>query len=275
MPGLARSKWLTVVLVAVAAATAARAADPDPRLTEAQAFFDQARQRQQDSPSERAAAQDLYRKSAQAFGRLHEEGGLNSAKLFTNTGNAYLFAGEPGRAALYYRRALLLDPDEPRATAGLEQVRRELPWTRPANVSQELLARLFFWHGWLSWRTRKVLFLVVWPLAILLLGLARKKRAWLWAATPMVLAGVALLASLAVSANEAPPETQAVLVTAVEGHTGDGRSYSRSHSSPLPAGTELTILEARSVPEPWLHVRLPDRTQAWIPTAAAETLAPR
>jgi len=47
---------------------------------------------------------------------------------------------------------------------------------------------------------------------------------------------------------------------------GDGRNYPESFKDPLHAGTEFDLLERRGG---WLHIRLVDNSDAWIPDNAA------
>lgn len=249
----------------------ALAAAQDARLAEPLKLFAAAQELEQSTPSAKAEIQTRYRAAAEAFRELHTRDGLNSARLFTNVANAYFFAGDLGGANLWYGRALVLDPEEPRALAGRQLVRRQLPWQRPISVGEDLLATLFFWHTGMSFSGRRALFLVIWPLVFLLLVLGKRRRWVLGLALLSGLAGAALLTSLGLSARAEAKSTGCVLRVSVEGRSGDGKSYSLSHSAPLPAGSEAQVLEARGS---WVHVALPDNTQAWVPKESAARVIP-
>ncbi|RMG11251.1 MAG: hypothetical protein D6731_15855 [Planctomycetota bacterium] len=262
---------IAFALVWIGAAAPSHADEVQDAFRRAQEAFASVQRASEEHPSAAEEARARYREVADAFARLYTERGVCSAKLFVNAGNAYFFAGDLGRAALFYRRALVLDPREPKARAGLVAVRRRLPWRPPPSPGTDLLRALFFWHEGLSFAARRAAFAGTWLLAFVLLGLARRRRGFLWAAIPCALIASALLGSLAVSASAPPPERQGVILTSVQGRTGDGRSYSPSHSAPLPAGSEVEVLEERGG---WLRVLLRDRSPAWVPASCVERLAP-
>jgi hypothetical protein len=245
-------------------------ADVPSDLARAQELFAAAQGLEETTPSARAKIEAGYRAAAEGFRAIHE-GGVISARLFANTGNAYYFARDLGEANLWYSRALLLNPGEPRAKAGRLLVRSRLPWEAPTSVTADLLGTLFFWHEGLTFSVRQALFLLLWPLAFALLALARTRRWALWPGVLLVVAGGALLGSLSLSASEGDGRDQGVVRVAVEGRSGDGKSYSLSHSAPLPAGSEVRVVEERDA---WVHVSLPDGSASWIPSEAVARVVP-
>lgn len=50
---------------------------------------------------------------------------------------------------------------------------------------------------------------------------------------------------------------------------GDGHNYPPSFKESLHSGTEFDVLESR--PE-WLHIKLSDDSDGWIPNSAAEII---
>ena len=50
---------------------------------------------------------------------------------------------------------------------------------------------------------------------------------------------------------------------------GDGQNYSPSFKDSLHAGTEFDVLESRLG---WIHIKLFDDSDAWIPSSAAELI---
>lgn len=240
-------------------------AAPEAALTAAQATFESAQE--VGAPDAKRAR---YRQAAEAFRAIHTDGQVVSARLFCNIANAYAFAGDPGEAALWYSRALVLDPDEPRAKAGLATIRAQLPWTAAPNAAHDLGRTLFFWHDGLRFQTRRALFLGAWLLAWLLLALARRRRVRAWAPAVAFVIAFSLLGSLGVSASETHADL-AVVRVATQGRTGDGHAYSPSHSAPLPAGTEARVVEAR---QDWVHLSLPDGTSAWVRSEAVARVVP-
>lgn len=274
MPVSERPRRAALALASVATAAALLLAPPSARaeasaqLATAHEAFAAAQRQALEAPDRPEAARAAFRAAAQRYRALHDEQGVVSARLFTDVANAYALAGDRGEAALWYARALVLDPTQDRAQAGLAQIQRELPWEPPPAPARELLASLFFWHAGLSFEARRALFLALWPIGCALAGLAllRGRRALAGPAAAALLAGAALGVSLGLSLADEGWRQQGVLLVSAEGRTGDGEVYGLSHTAPLPAGTVVRILEQRlqDGDAGWVHVELPDATRAWI-----------
>jgi hypothetical protein len=241
-------------------------AAPDGRFEEGLSLFRQAAE---------ARSPEGFRRAAEVFESMAAEG-VADARLLVNIGNARAFAGDAGEAVLAYRRALVVDPSDPRAAAGLTALRRTLGLPEPEDGAGSGLVRaLFFWHDSLSMAARRVLFAVLWlaGFALLLRKAGKNDPGSIFPVFAVVclLAAGALLASLAISDAEARGREEAVLLTRTEGRTGDGDFYSPSHSAPLPAGAEAEVLERRAA---WTHVRLRDGSTAWLPAARLAPVIP-
>ena len=52
---------------------------------------------------------------------------------------------------------------------------------------------------------------------------------------------------------------------------GDGTAYQKAYIDPVHSGAEFRLREARAG---WYRVRLPDGREGWIPSSAAELVAP-
>ena len=255
---------------AAAAATSSREA-----FERGRQLFDAARTYQGERPADRAEFSERYRQAAEAFVAAWRAG-AESTEVFTNAANCYAFAGLVGRAVLYYRRALAVDPNNRRARDGLEFLRASLPVRRAASTSTSLLRTLFFWHDGLAFRTRRLLFFALFPAGFLFFTVAQwRRRPFFWVGVTCILPGLALLGSLLTDALSGSLARDGVLQVEIEGRRGDGATYGPSHSMPLPAGTEVTaIAEARGSGNDsgaaWVHVRLLDGSESWIPASAME-----
>ena len=97
---------------------------------EATQLFREAQDFQRAEPTERDQARRRFRAAAEAFERLYDRGVI-STELLTNVANAYYFAGDLGKAVLFYRRALLADSGNRRARDALEAIRSQLPLRPP------------------------------------------------------------------------------------------------------------------------------------------------
>jgi hypothetical protein len=270
------------LVFAVGFAIAARAAEQNPEalagsslqtlLSEANMFFNDANQRAAADPE---AAKDLYQKAILRFERIAQQGGVRNGRLYYNLANAYFLSGDIGRAILDYRRATQYIPND-------VNLHQNLDWARSQRIDRidepqraRVLKTLFFWHYDLSMRARTWIFaaafLALWALAALRLFTPRR---WLVAAI-MAFAALSLLffGSLAVDAwAQSHDASGVVLAQEVVGRKGNGESYEASFKEPLHAGTEFSLLEARSE---WWRIALLDGRDCWIPAAAAETVQSR
>ncbi len=253
----------------------AAAASSDAAFARGQQLFDAARAYQGERPADRAGISGRYRVAAEAFVAAWKAG-AESTEVFTNAANCYAFAGLVGKAVLHYRRALAIDPGNRRARDGLEFLRASLPVRRDMSTGTSLFRTLFFWHEGLAFRTRRFAFCVLFPAGFLFFTVALwRRRPFFWLGVAFILPGLALLGSLLTDALGDSLTRDGVLQVEIEGRRGDGETYGPSHSMPLPAGTEVTVIsEARRSENDsgaaWLHVRLLDGSESWIPASAME-----
>ena len=105
-----------------------------------------------DGVAARAAA---FRVAAQAFEDVAAAGHVNAA-LEYNTGNAWLLAGDVGRAILHYRRALLLRPGDPETLSNLTTARSRRRDQIDEAAGRAVLETVFFWHAGLSHEVKRV-----------------------------------------------------------------------------------------------------------------------
>lgn len=213
-----------------------------------------------------------YAESAREFARL-ADGGLESPAVYFNMGNAYLKAGQIGRAAWAYERAFMLDPrdedirfnrsvvkaalGEPVAAGSqgdvLDPVRRFLDYVRTAEIE---LALQF-----------STILLVVLMLAF---AYARNLRPiigtffWLAFMASTLVWGAAALRWSEVRYPAAVVQEKEVFV-----RYGPAESNSKSHQ--LKEGASLRI-EKRS--GDWYLVRLVSGQTGWIPKNSVLVVTP-
>lgn len=188
-----------------------------------------------------------------------------AAELQVDWGNAALGAQDAGHAVLAYRRALQYDPNNTRARANLAWLRDLMPVWLPRPAASGALDSLLFWRS----RTTPAQLYLVGALAfaggaLLLAPWSRRRPRMLRAAAvPAMAVWVAATGSAVLADDQA---NAAVVVT--DGATlrsADSPGASPAFANPLPAGTELTILETRDA---WLRVTLADGTRGWLVASA-------
>ena len=182
-------------------------------------------------------------------------------ELLADWGNAALGAGDSGYAMLAYRRALALQPDHERAAKNLAWLRDRAPAWLPRPSGGGALDSLLFWRDLFSVSQRLWIAAGAFALAVLMLTPWPTRRmrllrrlslvpiaVWVVAAGSALLSGAATPAGVVVS--DGSPMRSA-------DSTGAGLAFAH----PLPAGTEVGILETR---DGWLRIALADGTPGWL-----------
>jgi tetratricopeptide (TPR) repeat protein len=196
-----------------------------------------------------------------------------TAEIYTNLGNAALQAEHVGHAVLAYRRALRLDPDHARARQNLAHARSRLPVWVPRPDEGGLLDTFFFWHRTLSRSERWLAAALLFAGAMVLLAASiRFKQPLL--RNLAVISGVgwlALLASLFVEAQSGEGTEAVVTAEEVVARAADSALAPSPFAAPLPAGTELRVIERRL---PWVRVRLANGSDAWLNETSITPIVP-
>ena len=208
-------------------------------------------------------AETLFRQA------IEHSGSQASSKLYLNLGNAALEAEHLGAAVVAYRKALAIDPAN-------QQARSNLAFTRsliPENVrwyEQDLLAdTIFFWNQYLSARSISNCAAFFFFAACLLFGASvywRRPFLRNMAFLPAIVWVVLLISMLA--SGTAQTETIGVIVQdGVIARTADSITAAARFESPLPSGTEVSVLEER---EGWARIQIHSGQSAWVTASAVE-----
>lgn len=201
------------------------------------------------------------------------EGGADLPQAQRALGNAWMLAGEHGRAVLAYRRAQLADPHDPIIRSSLEYARSV------AGVDAGNGPAIEDWRAWLlRWRTfvpRAWLFwggMALWVIGSLVIA----ARVWTGAgrftvgAVMLVILG-GLGVGMTVFEHHLEPQGAAVVIRESEGRTGPhAEVYPAALDAPVPAGTELRVLESR---DGWVRCAV-GGLEAWLPGSAVERVRP-
>lgn len=217
------------------------------------------------------AAQRLYAQSALCFERVIDSD-IRNAPLYYNAGNARFQAGDIGRAILNYRRAERLAPGDDDLLHNLSHVRKQREDSIPESNQSRALRTVLFWHYDLPAPVRAIIFalayLAFWVAAIILLFRRRAELRW----TAIVAFALAMLFAGSLALDLTRPSRApegVVLADEVIARQGDGAAYRPAFSTPIHAGSEFRLVEAR---EKWLRVELSDGRKCWIPAHAAEVI---
>jgi len=216
-------------------------------------------------------ARNLYEKAILNYEKIINDGGIKNPKLYYNLANAYFLKADIGRAILNYRRAERLDKSDTNIQKNLAFARSRRIDKVPVKTQKRILETLFFWHYDFSIRTKFLITCILFAIVCIsgILMLWRGKSPFLIAAAAICsILTVSFLASVIL---ESQANTVCGVITAkqVVARQGDGPNYPTSFKDPLHAGTEFDLLEKRPS---WLHIILPDGSEAWIPDNAADLI---
>lgn len=216
-------------------------------------------------------AEKLYDKAILGYEKIITEGEIRNARLYYNLANAYFLKGDIGRAILNYRRAERLDSSDANIQKNLAFARSRRIDRISVKTRERVLQTLFFWHYDFSIETRFVLtcvFSAVVCIALtVIVWFGRSAPATATAIVAAILM-LCFLGSVGVETRQRATTACGVITTAeVVARQGDGGNYSASFEDPLHAGTEFDLLECRPG---WLHIKLSDDSDAWIPEDSAE-----
>lgn len=238
-------------------------------------LFSQANEsfRQANSTQDSEQAKKLYENAILTFERIIEQGGIKNAKLYYNLGNAYFLKGDIGKAILNYRRAEKLDDSDTNIQKNLTFARSKRIDKVGIKTEKRVLQTLFFWHYDLAIKTKFIL-------TCIFFGIVCICTAWTilfgrsapWVVTSLIFAifTVCLLSSLIIESRTQSGKICGVITTEeVVARQGDGQNYSPSFKAPLHKGTEFDLMESRPG---WLHIKLFDESDGWIPETTAELI---
>ena len=263
---------LSVCIVLTAHVAAIKAELPKEQLF---VLFNQANEafRQANSIDNSVKADKLYEKAILTYEKIINEGKIENAKLYYNLGNAYLLKDDIGKAILNYRRARKLDSSDANIQKNLDFARSQRIDKITPKTRERIMETLFFWHYDFSLRTKFVLACIFFAAFCIILTII----VWFGRTAPTtataVITGILILCFLASVIMETRDRARLVCgvitVRDVVARQGDGQNYPESFKDPLHVGTEFDVLERRLG---WLHIRLSDDSDAWIPSNTAELI---
>ena len=195
------------------------------------------------------------------------DSGFESGVVFYNQGNAWMQAGQTGRAIASYRQAERIMPRDPYLIANLKQALND---ASPSETP--ILDHVFFWQRSLSYAEKFLAVTVLLAMAILAglmrqLGVARVVFRNICIATSIVL--LLMIVSVARDWLNIENTVHGVVVDDVVARKGGSTTYEPAFTQPLRSGTEFILLESSA--SDWLRIQLTDDKEGWLPNRAAVT----
>ena len=218
-------------------------------------------------------AQKLYEKAILSYEKIIDEGKIESAGLYYNLANAYFLKGDLGRAILNYRRAENLDSADANIQKNLSFARSRRIDKVKVGTEKRVLQTLLFWHYDFSLKTKFILTCLFFAAGCISLTIAIWFGRMAPATITTTIAGLLMLCFLGSVVVEVNTQANRIcgVITAEEviARQGDGQNYAPSFKDPLHTGTEFDLLESRTS---WLHIKLADDTDTWIPDHSADLI---
>jgi hypothetical protein len=235
-----------LLLIGLLSAFSTAAATPDQ-------LFEQALRIRSEKPDE---AQPLFTESALGF---------EAEKEFLNAGNSWFFAGENGRALANYLSAESLRPFNRQIRESIAFIRTQRTdsfqtlETTGSKISK-VWKQFGHWDPAIRIGLLTLLYLAVWALYLTarFIGKTVPRRVWI---VPGLLALIPA-ASLVWSFFQ---PLEGVVIQPAEARLGPGYAYDKACDTLLHEATEFQWLERRNG---WIHARLPDKSEAWLPESA-------
>ncbi len=249
---------LTIALV-VLVLTSNRVALATPAQTLQQAFTQYA---EAQLATERDLRMEKFKRAQHLFESAVEQG-VRTPSLFSNLGTAALQAENLGAAVLAFRRALQVDPDHPQALQNLRHARSLLPNWVPTPSSESVLDSFFFWHKSMPKAERAAVAALCFLFAALGIAAAIRWRSALarnLALLPMLL-WFALLVSLLLEIQSSKHPQAVLMQQETLARAADSVNAPMRFAEPLPAGTEVEVMEFR---DRWARISLSNGRDAWI-----------
>ena len=192
------------------------------------------------------------------------DGGVASGAVWYNQGNAFMQAGQRGRAIAAYRQAQRYRPRDPYLEANLRFALRNSTLPR-----RSLMEYVLFWQNWLSLPEKYWLLGLAAGVAFVLglIGLLSERRQLSRLALATLVPVLLLVLSVGYDAYRYRERTHGVVVQPeTVARKGDAVSYEPALTGPLEEGTEFHVVERRG---DWLLVHLPGGQEGWIEQHAA------
>ena len=195
------------------------------------------------------------------------DSGFVSGVVFYNQGNAWMNAGQRGRAIASYRQAQNLIPRDPYLAANLS-----LALDGRSDASFEILDYVFFWEDHLAltetaWIATAFLVLAVITLLVAQLDrqvVIMRRVGWTAFLLALLMGGSTARQWWAVEQQSCG----CVVAVTASARKGPAESFEPAFTAELSEGTEFRVIGREG---DWIHAEIADAGAGWIPESACVT----
>ena len=214
----------------------------------------------------KATTADEFLNVASQYEEILGNGFVSGTVLF-NQGNAFMQAGDRGRAIAAYRQAKRFRPRDPYLDANLRNaLRADATESERSSVAHYIL----FWQDWLSYHEKFALTTAVLGVTLLLALASRllaKGRLWKRLVLAPGLLTIVMGLSTAYDWYRFDAVKHGVVIdNGTVARKGNSVSYEPAFTAALGVGDEFELLERR---ENWLLIRVSEAGEGWIPDSSA------
>lgn len=208
-------------------------------------------------------SQGKFNEARQAYQSVVASGNY-SANLFYNLANTEFRLGDPGKAALNYERALVLEPSHPEARANLSFVRNQTG----AKVAQRSWIDLLFIE--LSPSTYAIIAAIAGWAAVFCLVAALFKSPRQTLLLAAFLGGLISAYSI-IAIRFLHKDASFAIITAKRSDARFAPMENATLVETLSAGSHVRVLTHSGA---WVYCDLPNGNRAWLPSETIESIAP-
>lgn len=206
-----------------------------------------------------------YREAAKLWEALLANG-YESGAVYYDIGNAYMRAGDYGRAIAAYRKARYYRPRDPFLEENLKQALACAPGRLP-DAPPPWWKHVLFWSGWLSYPEKFKALLGAFALACALAvaGLLWRARKAYWCSGAVAAMALLLSVDATLAYRDVTQSQHAVVVTETVARKGIGTTYEPAFDQPLKDGAEFTIIGRSGQ---WVLGHFEGIGNGWLPREA-------
>ena len=203
-----------------------------------------------------------------AYQELLGDGHLNTTLLY-NLGNTCYRLGRPGEAALWYERALTLDPSHPEASQNLRFLKRAGGFLQFEETQAHALANTFRRDTLVRTTAAAAWLAALGLIAALTLQLGSTLKTALWISSPILaLVAIAAAAGLYLKHQRRTDLTARAIVTTPELKASTAPARAAGTVIDLPPGSQVVQVSERGE---WQYIDIPGNLRGWVPS---DTIAP-
>ncbi len=212
---------------------------------------------------------EYFRRSAAKLIEAEKVYNLNNGYIYYNIGNAWLSAGNIGKAIISYKKAEQRLPSNDNIRKNLAYARSIVKDDINYGDSSRLIKTLFFVHYDISFKYKTMIFIFFLFLTFGSASYILFRRNKVIKNLLILFTILSILMSISLIIELSKGKEGVITQKEIIARNGDSNGYESSFTSPLHEGVEFRLIESR---HEWFQIQLADGRECWIPEYAAELI---